>query len=287
MEQRTNLVTLSDERKVGYCEFGPADGVPVIYFHGWPACGREAMLYGETVAQSGVRLIAPDRPGFGVSDFARGRTLLDYPGDISELADCLGLEKFHLLGNSGGGPYAAACAYSIPDRLLGTTIVAGLSPMDDPRTHVGMRKMNQFLLTVGRRFPLVLDLMMKMTRKMAQNPDQMMKGMSDLPEVDKILISACLPELIELMAESFGQGTAGATHEGRIYASPWGFELSDITVPITIWQGSLDVNVPLSNGRLLASEIPNAKLNVIEGEGHFSMAVNQGRKIFEELLKDV
>ncbi|MCP5101395.1 MAG: hypothetical protein GY943_38100 [Chloroflexi bacterium] len=85
--------------------------------------------------------------------------------------------------------------------------------------------------------------------------------------------------------ESFRQGTKGATHGGRIYALPWGFELEDISMPVSIWQGLLDVNVPLSNGRLYASKLPNATAHFIEGEGHISLLFNHGEKVLSDLLK--
>ncbi|MDF1813716.1 MAG: alpha/beta hydrolase [Verrucomicrobiales bacterium] len=284
MDYPVHHLCLPDDRVLAFSEFGCPEGIPVFYHHGWPACRLEAILYEEQAKAAGVRLISLDRPGFGESTFQDQRTLLDWPDDLSRVGDFLGFDQFHLLGHSGGGPYVAACAAKIPHRLLGTTIVAGLSPMTDRRTREGMRFMNQVLLSLGRRFPWLLNRMMKLTRKMSQDPEQMKKGMADLPENDKAIMFAMLPRLTDLMKVSFAQGTAGATREGRIYASPWGFELSEISVPVTIWQGTLDVNVPQSNGKLFADEIPKAKFHLIEGEGHFSLAVNHGERILRDLV---
>lgn len=283
MEIPTGEMTLRDGRSLGYCEFGFSEGTPVVYQHGWPACRLEACLYSEAAVAAGVRLISIDRPGFGCSQFLPKRTLLDWPSDVRELAGHLGLDSFHLLGHSGGGPYAAACARELDDLLKGVAIVAGLSPMSDRRTREGMRKMNQFLLTVGRPAPWLLDVMMKMTAKMAQDPEKVRKSLGDLPEVDRLLIERFLPEVAEIMGEAFVQGTRGATEEGRIYASPWGFELAEITVPVAIWQGMRDVNVPRSNSEVFHEAIGGSRLEIIEDEGHFSMAINQGERILRDL----
>lgn len=283
MEIPTGEMTLRDGRSLGYCEFGISDGIPVVYLHGWPACRLEACLYSEAAVALGVRLISIDRPGFGRSQFLPKRTLLDWPSDVRELAGHLGLDSFHLLGHSGGGPYAAACARELDDLLKGVAIVAGLSPMSERRTREGMRMMNRILLSSGRGAPWFVDLMMKLTRKMGQDPEKMRKSLGDLPEVDRLLIERFLPEVMEITGEAFVQGTRGATAEGRIYASPWGFELSEITVPLAIWQGTLDVNVSRSNSEIYHEAIPGSRLEIVEGEGHFSMAINQGERILGDL----
>lgn len=284
MEIPTGEMTLGDGRSLGFCEFGIGDGTPVLYQHGWPASRFEACLYSEAASKMGVRLISVDRPGFGRSQFQPGRTLLDWPSDIRELAANLGIDRFHLLGHSGGGPYAAACARELDDLLKGVAIVAGLSPMNDRRTREGMRIMNQFLLSVGRPAPWLLDLMMKMTARMAGDPEKMKKGLSDLPEVDRDLIERFLPEVSRIVEGAFAQGTRGATWEGRIYANPWGFDLEEIAVPVSIWQGTLDVNVPISNSQIYHEAIPGSRLEMVEGEGHFSMAINQGERILLDLV---
>jgi len=85
--------------------------------------------------------------------------------------------------------------------------------------------------------------------------------------------------------ESFRQGTNGPTQEAGLYASPWGFELEEIATPVSIWQGLLDVNVPLSNGRLYAQKIPNATAHFIDGEGHLSLLFNHGEAVLADLLQ--
>jgi len=279
----TQTLHLTDGRKLAFCDIGDPEGIPVLYFHGWPACRYESILYSEGAKAKNVRLLAVDRPGMGKSDYLRKRTMLDWPADVEALADHLNLETFHVLGHSGGGPYALVCAAMIADRIPMATVVAGLSPMADPRTREGMRKLTQFLLSVGRYCPPILSGAMRVMRKMGNDPDKLKNGMKDLPEIDQRIIDKYLSELVELTADCFQNGVRGATQEGVIYSKPWGFDPATIEIPVTIWQGDLDINVPISNSQLLADIIPDAKLNIFEGEGHFSLGVNHGVRIFEAI----
>ena len=221
----------------------------------------------------------------GQSDVKPGRTLLDWPDDVCELADQLGISEFHILGVSGGGPYVAACAYKIPERLLGAAIVAGLSPLTNPRTRDGMRLMNRIVFPMGRYAPWLLGLVLGIMRSSLESPKYLERMLSDLPDVDReIITGAATDRVLAMGRESFSRGVDGNKIEGRIYAEPWGFDLNEITIPISIWQGSLDVNVPLSNGRILADEIPSASANFVEGEGHFSLLFNNADAVLADLL---
>ena len=280
-------ITLKDGRKLAFSTYGAGnDGKPIFYFHGWPSSRLEGANYAEVAAKLDGRLIAIDRPGIGQSDLKPNRTLLDWPDDISELADQLGIDKFYVMGASGGGPYVAACAYKIPDRLLGATIIAGLSPMSHPNTKDGMRRMNRLILPMGKSAPWLLGLILRMMRSSFRNPKGLERMLKDLPDVDKALFSKDhADQFLKMGKESFDQGIEGAKVEGRIYAEQWGFELTEITIPVSIWQGSLDVNVPLSNGRILANEIPHGTGHFIEGEGHLSLIINQSEAILKDLLQ--
>ena len=280
-------ITLGDGRQLAFTEYGAGKhGKPVFYQHGWPSSRLEGENFADAAARLDGRLIAIDRPGVGQSDLKPGRTLLDWPDDVCELADQLGIGDFHLLGVSGGGPYVAACAYKIPERVLGAAIVAGLSPATNPRTKEGMRLMNRVLFLAGRYAPWLLGPALSMMRSSLESPKTAERMLSDLPEVDKAIISgAAADRFLAMTKESFSRGVDGNKDEGRIYARPWGFDLNEITIPVSIWQGSLDVNVPLSNGRILADEIPRANANFVEGEGHLSLIFNKPDAVLADLLQ--
>src|SRR6059036_1757124 len=108
-----SILTLSSGRKIGYAEFGDPEGALMFFFHGWPGSRLQGAIVDAAGKKLGLRVIAPDRPGIGLSDFQPDRKLLDWPPAIAEMAEQLGGEKFYVLGLSGGGPYVAACAYAL------------------------------------------------------------------------------------------------------------------------------------------------------------------------------
>jgi pimeloyl-ACP methyl ester carboxylesterase len=116
-------IQLDDGRKIAYCEYGELQGKPIFYFHGTPGSRHEPLFGHQAAYENQYRLIAPDRPGFGRSDYQKGRTLLGWADDVMQIADQLGLETFGVMGASGGGPHALACAYAIPDRLAFTAVM--------------------------------------------------------------------------------------------------------------------------------------------------------------------
>ncbi|MEM7535415.1 MAG: alpha/beta hydrolase [Chloroflexota bacterium] len=278
-------ITLPDGRTLGYLTLGSETGKLVFYHHGFPSSRFEAMMLKDAAEGADCRLISVDRPGYGLSDFQPNRTMLDWPDDLAMLADNLGIDKFYVMGLSGGGPYVATCAYKIPDRLFGATIVAGLSPKSYPQTKEGMAFMGRLTLTIGDAMPWLNRLLLWQMQKASNNPKMMERMLNAMPAVDKaVLKSEEQQNFLRTVQESYRQGVDGATHEGRIYARPWGYELSDIKMPVSIWQGTLDVNVPVSNGHIYADNIPNATAHFIEGEGHLSLMANHGEAILADLL---
>jgi len=113
------VIRLPGGRSIAAQEYGNPAGPPVFYFHGWPASRLEAAI----IPALPVRLSALDRPGYGRSSPCPGRSLLDWAQDVACVADRLGLAKFYIVGLSGGGLFAAACAHELPDRVLGVALV--------------------------------------------------------------------------------------------------------------------------------------------------------------------
>jgi pimeloyl-ACP methyl ester carboxylesterase len=140
----SETITLPDGRTLGYAEYGDPKGRPVIYFHGWPSSRLQSKLANTKAKWQHVRLIAVDRPGFGLSTYQEGRTILDWPDDVAVLADALMIKKFAVLGVSGGGPYVAAAAYKIPDRLTKASIAVGLAPTWIPGNLDGISRTAKF-----------------------------------------------------------------------------------------------------------------------------------------------
>jgi pimeloyl-ACP methyl ester carboxylesterase len=274
-------MTLKDGRRLGYAQFGSMSAPPVFYFHGWPGSRLEAGFFDVP----GVKMIGVDRPGYGLSDPQSKRKLSDWPNDIVQLADHLGHEKFAVVGMSGGGPYAAACAHALKDRVTRAAIIAGLGPPDAPgmtNNRVG------FLLNMGQR-PItsaVLFLAMRTLIRDAQAEKRFAAMRRRVPRASKD-IETMTPDFLHMLLTSFREGVRvsarGASSDARIYGEPWPFALHEIKVPVRIWHGQADTQVPVSIGRHYAAHIPTAKGTFPEEEGHVSIVANYIEAIIADL----
>ena len=287
-------LTLRDGRSLGFAEYGDPEGKTVFHFHGHPGSRLEAKLIAKGVKNTGVRLIGIDRPGIGLSDFKPGRQILDWPGDVVQLADVLGIDHFAVEGISGGGPYAAACAYKIPDRLTACGIIAGLGPIDLLGTE-GMMTANRVQFFIAPRLPWLLRLLMWLfigrNSRYSQDEERLeeisAKVVAGFPEADRKAMTD--PEWRKLylsqLLEAFRQGSAGAAYDAKLYARTWGFRLEDISIEkVYLWHGELDVNVPISMGRAVAKAIPNCQARFYPNEAHVSVAVNHLEEIMEAMI---
>ena len=286
--------TLGDGRLLGYTECGNPTGKVMFHFHGHPGSGLEAKLLAQAAEKHGVHIIGIDRPGMGLSDFKPGRQILDWPDDVTELADLLLIEKFAVEGVSGGGPYAAACAYKISDRLTACGIVAGLGPIYLLGIE-GMMLANRVQFFMARRSPwllrLALWLVVGRNGKYVENHGKIAELFSKfwrgLPEVDRNAIGD--PELgrlyIEQLLDAFRQGSRGPARDAQLYVQPWGFKLEDISFDnVHLWHGEQDVNVPVSMARAVASSIPDCQARFYPDETHLSVAFNHLDEVMEAML---
>ena len=291
MAEPRTLCTMSlrDGRSLAWAEYGDPAGKPVLYFHGFPGSRLEARPTHDAAAKAGARVLAIDRPGFGHSSPKRGRRIMDWPADVCAFADHLALERFAAMGVSGGGPYAAVCAYRIPDRLTNVAIVCGVAPFDIPAATEGMMRMNRLLFGLSRYSELFPRLMMAvMARSMRRNPDAAIKQMrARMPEPDQKVLDR--PELrgsfLGSALEALRQGTHEAGHESALYARPWGFRLEDISREVLLYQGELDVNVPPGMGRYQANALPNCRAHFYPDEGHISLVLDHSEEILAALLR--
>jgi pimeloyl-ACP methyl ester carboxylesterase len=265
-------VNLRDGRRLGYAEWGPPDGFPILGFLGTPL-SRLAHL-GDAPDASGVRLILVDRPGYGLSDFQPGRTLLDWPQDVAQLADALGLARFAVFGMSGGGPHTAACGYALSDRVSAVGLVSSPGPVwDRPVLRYSLPPHRQPLVELAARDrgaaaqALLEDCRAELDRA-ARGEDER-DGSVD-PALAKRLRAATLEATPE-----------GYAHDLLIlFVSTWGFAPEEISVPTLIWHGDRDPAVPLDIARFFARTIPKSSLEVLPGEGHLILWSHA-----EEILK--
>lgn len=266
-----NLIfKLADGRNLGYAEYGDIQGAPLFFFHGWPSSRLQAKVLDKEAKKLRIRIISPDRPGYGLSDFAPKRTLLSWADDVVELADSLQIKKFAVVGVSGGGPYAAACAYKIPARLTKVGIVVGLAPTDIEGVLMGMAFFNKLMWRYYHRFPFLMELSTSVAFLQARKYLPKRFSLSYRAKTDQqLLTSEVKMDMTRTRGQAFRQGKRGCAMDLRLYTNDWGFDLKDIKAKVFLWYGGADKNVSLNMGKYYASQMPNSQLKVYPNEGHF------------------
>jgi pimeloyl-ACP methyl ester carboxylesterase len=266
------VLRLSDGRRLGYAEYGDPGGAPALFFHGTPGSRRVASWADRAAKRRGIRLIAPERPGFGLSDFQPGRRLAAWPADVVELADALGLARFAVAGVSGGGPYVVACAAKIPGRLTHAAIISGIGPLDDPALAAELPRAWRAGFAVARRLPAALRAALGLGRLgLHHAPRCVLASVAgSLPEVDRAILRR--PQVRALLLddarEALRHGTRGAVQELLLFSRPWGVPPSQIRMPVRLWHGQADAQVPLPIARRLAAALPDCRASFLPDAGH-------------------
>ncbi|HXF83247.1 MAG TPA: alpha/beta fold hydrolase [bacterium] len=235
---------LRDGRTLGYAEYGDPAGFPVVFFHGIPGSRLQRHPDDTIAARLGIRLITMDRPGIGLSTFHHGRRLLDCAADVRELAAALGLRRFAVLGWSGGGPYAAACAYGLAERVTTAGLLGTLGPMDTPGALAAMTPRNRLGFGAARRlpWPLLRWIWGRELGAAGRDPQGWYeRWLATIPDADRT-VARQHPEIVRLLADA---------------------------VPVIIWHGDADTLAPPAMAEALARRIPRARLTVYRGEGHW------------------
>lgn len=230
---------LHDGRTLGYIEYGNLDGKSLLYFHGHPGSRFEAAFLAEQAKKQGIRLIGVDRPGLGLSTYKAGRQLLDWPDDVIALTNSLHINRFAVVGFSGGSLYALACAYTLSDRLTSCGLISGVG------------QTGRFLSFLATWMPYVsLPLTKRLFSDEARAKKTLARVAQTWGEPDRKAVSS--PGIREIMAkslaESFHQGMRGAAYDGMLIAKRnWGFTLEDVPFPqMYLWHGTLDKEVPIA-----------------------------------------
>jgi pimeloyl-ACP methyl ester carboxylesterase len=249
---------------------GAADGVPVFFFHGWPGLRLDFEANHAAAAASGVRVIAVDGPGIGGSDPQPGRRVLDWPGDVAALADSLGFDRFAVLGFCFGGPYARACAYALPERVIRAGPVSCLGSIDDSTAKRGMPPPSRYGLAAARLSPWLARPMVWVTAQQAGGGkliDRLTKSMS-APDAKVLRRPEIADALGRSLAESFRQGIAAATWNGVAVARGESYRLDDIRPQVVIWHRDQDRNDPVAMARAQERRLTRVTARYYAGEGH-------------------
>jgi pimeloyl-ACP methyl ester carboxylesterase len=271
-DQTNQTLVLKDGRRLGFAEYGTPTGRPVFHFHGAGSSRLEHPAQESILFANDIRFISVDRPGHGLSDYQPDRRILDWPHDIRQLADHLGIHQFYVEGYSAGGPYALACAYQFPDQVMAGAAISSAAPMHRPGAYKGLPLPNQILAMSSRWIPWFAKLIRRMMRSMILGDAEKSARqlMSSIPESDKTVLYA--PEnariFVSSVREGFRTGSKGVAVDDILTNQKWGFDLARVQPRIDIWQGEADVNVPIHAAVYLQNALPRTRTTFLPGEGH-------------------
>jgi len=283
------VIATREGRTLEVHDEGAPDGLPVVVHHGTPMSGLQ---YGPHIAlarEQGIRLLGYDRPGYGGSSRARGRTVADCAADVGTIADALGLERFASWGISGGGPHALACAALCDERLTAVASLAAVAPYDagDLDWFDGMGEDNH--IEFGKALEGEDALRPYVEQHAAEHTmtvEALVAGLQSLlGDADRAVLTGRFAEyFLDADRHAFELGVDGWIDDDLAFARPWGFELADIRRPVLLLQGEDDRFVPASHGRWLADRIPGVEARITPADGHLTLIERRMRETNEWLL---
>jgi pimeloyl-ACP methyl ester carboxylesterase len=281
MGEPLRTIRTADGRTVAFAVWGDPGGFPIMGLHGTPGC-RLQRWPDETLYQDlGVCFVTHDRAGYGRSSRRRGRRVADAVDDVIAIADDLGFDRFGVTGGSGGGPHVLACAALHPERVVRATCAVGVAPYGDPGLEhdvwldgMDPENVKEFELALAGEEAVtkhVEALQAQAEARVAVDPSTLLDDY-DLSDSDREQLAR--PEVMQILQESTAEwafdGVGGWVDDDLAFSRPWGFDVSDVAVPVLVVYGSADVLVPAAHGEWLAANVPGCVVKV-EESGHLGV----------------
>jgi pimeloyl-ACP methyl ester carboxylesterase len=283
-----NLIALRSGRKLEVQEYGDRAGHPVFFFHGLIGSHYQASYIAEQAEREGLRIIAPNRPGVGRSEFVLRKSGLDAVDDIEDVAAAFELDDFSVIGISGGTPYALAATCRLGRRVRTVTIISGMGPIRLPGALHGMDRRRRLFLGAGSRYPqLAVRAFQAAANRFRADPDRFLQRLVttwSVPDQQlfrrREVLDLFLKDLHQVFTE--GNGPEGLAQELTIYRN-YGFSLGAMppSQRITLWHGLSDNIVPPAMAWKMVHALPNAEATFVLG-GHF-MAIDAASQIIARL----
>jgi pimeloyl-ACP methyl ester carboxylesterase len=286
-----DFVPLREGGVIAFEEYGDPNGVPVLFCHGWPSSRTMAQLTDTAARDLGIRIVSPDRPGISGSSLKPDRELSDWPSVARQLVDHLSIDAFHVLGVSGGAPYAYATAAAMPERVRAVAIVSGATPIVDFAQREGLLLLYRWMLALYRTRPQLLRRLFCLARPiLSVRPPVRLR-----PLLLKILMlrpcdeeslrdSAAFEAVFESQRRAWRGSAEGVMADAQIYAKPWGFPIEQVGVPIRLWHGKEDRAFSIRLAEEIANRLPDCKARYVNGAGHYSLPIRHIREILQDLI---
>jgi pimeloyl-ACP methyl ester carboxylesterase len=266
-------VGLPDGRELGFAEWGDDDGdLVVVDLHGGPGCRLAISADLAVIEAMQVRWISVDRPGLGLSFPKPDRSVVDFTDEIGFLLDHLGVDDVVVVGWSMGGPYAAACAARLPDRVRGFGLLAP-APIGLDRDGGAERMGKAWAWQLARDDPWQMaDIYTRLGLEARRNPTLAVELFSDGLSPSELAVlqrPEVAAEFVDTIVEATRQGAHGLVEDLRVEMQPWGYEPAAITRPGFVWQGDDDTFTTPERAKEWAETVPGLELTILPGAGHF------------------
>ncbi|MFC6875042.1 alpha/beta fold hydrolase [Halobellus marinus] len=274
-----STISLDGGRQLAYATYGDPDGTPVVFLHGTPGSRRLGGVLASAAEAHGIRLLAPDRPGYGDSDAWPDRTMSDAGKFVTAVLDDVGVESAGLVAFSGGGPHALATAATHPDRVTRVDIVGGATPPEVTgqyppvqRVLVGLASTTPTLLGGLLRGQSMLAKRLAPAFVIAQYTGE--NGAEGIPDAVAAVVK-------DDFLTAFAHTAAGAVTELSLTAAEWGIDLANVDADTCLWHGDSDTNVPLADARRLCARLPNAEIRVLPDADHLRSLLRSADDVLE------
>jgi pimeloyl-ACP methyl ester carboxylesterase len=289
--RKENFVQLQGGAVVAFQEYGDANGVPVVFCHGWPSSCTMARLTDDPGRELGVRIISPDRPGISGSSLQPNRKLADWPRLVERLLDHLGIGEFRMLAISGGAPYAYATATTMPDRVRAIAIVCGAIPMAELKDGEGLLPLYRWMLALYRSRPQLLRRLFRMARPILSlrppvrlRPLFLKMLMLRACDAESLRDAAAFEAIFESQRRAWRGSAEGVMVDAQIYAQPWELSFEDIRVPVRLWHGKQDRAFSVRLAEEVARRLPDCNARFVDNAGHYSLPIRCMREILRDLI---
>ncbi|AOW94225.1 alpha/beta hydrolase [Rhodococcus sp. WMMA185] len=287
--QLEGTVAVGEGRRLGFAEFGSAQGRAIFWLHGTPGARRQVPMEARAFAErENVRLIGIDRPGVGSSTLYHYGAVIDFADDLRTVADTLGVDEMAVIGLSGGGPYTLAAARAMPDRVVATAVIGGVAPTKGPDAiRSGLMDFASLvapaLAAGGIPVGMAAGSIIRLARPFASPIIDLYGRLS--PEGDRRLLAR--PEFKAMFLDDLVNGTrkqlSAPFADLVLFTKDWGFQVGSVETPVRWWHGDCDHIIPMEHGQHMVSLLPNAEFHMMHGESHLG-GLGMSEEILHSLL---
>jgi pimeloyl-ACP methyl ester carboxylesterase len=293
MNVASRTILTANGRKLRISEAGQPDGTPVLVLRGTP---QSQLLYDRWVADAqsrGIRLISYERPGYGGSTPHPGRAVASAASDVAAIAKELGLHRLLIWGISGGGPHALACAALLPDLVVAAAVLASPAPYPAQGLDYfrGMGEANIAEMRAALKSREACEQIVE-----AEASELLLAEAETLVQAFRSLLcppdaAALTTDFADFVLRSVREGIAerwdGWIDDEIAFTTAWGFELSQIRIPVMLMHGEQDLMVPFSHGKWLARTIPNVDARLLADDGHLTLSIHRIPEVHAWLLSNL